>query len=135
MKNLENYVCTLEQAKRLKELGVEQDSLFIYMQSFHEAIYTLVNANNNFLPRPEDYSAFTSQELGEMISTLFPDLRVAQTLKKDREYESDEKEGYLFLKEHCSGMWLECAEIYTSYANTEAQARAEFLIYILEKKK
>jgi hypothetical protein len=130
-KLIENYVCTLEQAKRLKELGVEQNGLFHWVENKSSAFVTTPLSE----PSDKTISAFTSQELGEMISISFPELRVAQTLKKDTEYEDDEKEGYLFLEEHCSGMWLECAEIYTSYENTEAQARAEFLIYLLEQKK
>jgi hypothetical protein len=30
MKEFKNYTCTLEQAKKLKEFGIEQDSLFLW---------------------------------------------------------------------------------------------------------
>jgi hypothetical protein len=161
IEEVKNYVCTFEQAEKLYNLGAkfgkpnlfywrtikylqETDKRRLFMhsplnewtefciESFYEHVPGYFATNKR---EYKTLSAFTSQELGELISSLFPDLRVAQTLKKDKVYESDGKIGYLFLQEHCSGMWLECSEIYTSCAKTEAQARAQFLIHLLEKKR
>lgn len=57
---LSDQVCTLQQAKRLKELGIAQDSLFYHTP-------------NGILPKPfvnftgESYSAYTVAELGAMM--------------------------------------------------------------------
>lgn len=73
---LEQQVCSLELAKRLKELGVKQESLFMY-QIFTEAPtarpylvrsnYTGGRAGNKEM---EALSAFTVAELGEMLPAL-----------------------------------------------------------------
>lgn len=103
MKFIEDYVCTLNQAKALKKLGVEQESFFVYCP------IELPNCNNNIVynlefmpayPNYLSYSAFTSQELGELLKDL--DIR-----------------------EYC----------FCSKLDNEVQARAEFLIYLLENKK
>lgn len=63
----EKQVITLSQAKRLKELGVKQESLF-YWVGIPEKIVDLEKAQKYF-PYSEDitFSAFTVAELGEML--------------------------------------------------------------------
>jgi hypothetical protein len=66
---LESQVVSLELAKKLKELGVEQDSLFYW--------YLSENANYDITENKykNDYSftwsAFTASELGEIIGNSF----------------------------------------------------------------
>src|SRR5574341_2010928 len=72
---LENQVCTLEQAKRLKELGVTQESYFHFGDHLDGVTESWMHEGD------EDvfYAAFTVAELGVMIgrgtnaATLFYD--------------------------------------------------------------
>jgi hypothetical protein len=72
--NLEQQVCSLELAKRLKKLGVKQQSLFWYEQvkiagrNEWKKEWELC-FNNNSSPFSNDHiaSAFTVAELGEML--------------------------------------------------------------------
>ena len=66
---LENQVCSLELAKKLKELGVKQDSLFKWHSKLDEK-GNRVHTEIVYLPikqMEQDYSAFTVAELGEML--------------------------------------------------------------------
>jgi hypothetical protein len=88
---LENQLCSLERAKRLKELGIIQESLFFWYRAPHdngkdeywetdEIVYKPWFVNTSF---PEDecegctfyahgteqYSAYTVAELGRMLPT------------------------------------------------------------------
>ena len=118
---LEQQVCSLESAKRLKELGVRQESIFVW---------EIVGGNANLIPEhyasPHNileikrYSAFTVAELGEMLP----------------------HEMSIPHKAH-DGFWQYDEAIYSlkgdSYSpcfveNTEAAARAKMLIYLLENK-
>lgn len=56
---LESQVCSLELSKRLKELGVKQESLFYWNQG--------IVCDSSFKVIPEACSAFTCGELGELI--------------------------------------------------------------------
>jgi hypothetical protein len=124
MKNLENYVCTLEQSKKLCELGVEQSEALYH---WVEGNYLMRNEERNDMP-PNWYpskrigAAFTNQELGELIN--------------------DE------ISEYNYSIWQECTAnpfcwmkevdcnllVFEKTSKSEAQARAEFLIYLLENK-
>lgn len=75
---LENQVCTLEQAKKLKELGIVQDSLFSWRKGeFYntgEWIFEWYVTNDAYdfeIEPSESYSAFTVAELGMMLGGIF----------------------------------------------------------------
>lgn len=63
---LKSQVCSLEIAKKLKELGVKQESLFFWgydsNSGFSGGLMILQHSSYS-----EQYSAFTSAELGEML--------------------------------------------------------------------
>ena len=61
---LENQVCSLELSKRLKELGVKQDSLWGYLDHGDLNFYPVLNSELIYLKA--EYSAFTVAELGEL---------------------------------------------------------------------
>src|SRR3990167_1449222 len=118
MMKLENQVCSLELAKRLKELGVKQESLFYWSipvwksDDLPEPHIGIVEPGCNY-GDDEIYhhaSAFTVAELGEMIPAL-------SSLEKLHD-------GTFFLSNEFEtpGMnWV---------ADTEAGARCKMLIYL-----
>lgn len=132
---LEKQVVSLELAKRLKELGVKQESLFYwsYYDDGNERnspqIAFVDNCNLSFM---EDLvSAFTVAELGEMLPS---------NLNNTLEFELMENGLWLSCDKSGDGEWIigygedgvNLFEIL--YANTEADARAKMLIYLLENK-
>jgi len=129
MKDIQQYVITIEQAKRLKELGVEQNSLYFWFQDTQHPIAMLIPYNQRFeegFLREYLYSAFTSQELGELISEIHYFPWKQQILRKPT--------GDLHTTFHeiyeINEFIPDDVDIYN-----EAQARAEFLIHLLTKDK
>jgi hypothetical protein len=148
---IENYVCTLEQSKKLGELGFNRGCLFcwaareyndtpsLWMALCASALVTLGNDDTLFYP------AYSSQDIEEAISGLcfswnqsvMPSdqqpcaeevmkifhFSYLNRFKLDEEMSQNEKENpdFIFQK-------------YKLEAKNEVIARAEFLIYLLEKK-
>lgn len=117
---LENQVTSLELSKKLKELGVKQESLFYWVHCEvvspvgDYALETKV-LMDNFIHKEDKIiaSAFTVAELGEMLPH---NSRTGVTM----------------------GLW-ECwldydsqGKGYEQQAETEANARAKMLIYLIE---
>ncbi len=100
---LENQVCSLELAKKLKGLGIKQESLFQW--SWDNEDYRLVYNK----PHLDLFAAFTVAELGEMLSKYDEPLP-----------HIGDEDWYWYKGEEEIG------------AKTEANARAEMLIYLLE---
>lgn len=121
---LKDQVCSLESSKRLKELGVKQESLFWWVDFINNACTTKDGKgfeshrfqclyNDDGIYEMEDkvyleikgkYSAFTVAELGEMLREC-PQLNWC----------------YLYTGD-------------LIFQPTEAEARAKMLIYLLENK-
>lgn len=125
--NLEQQVCSLELAKKLKELGVKQESLFWhvwdgerdYFLYHNEQVQVYEGKRNHILLHDgtikspggqvlDKFSAFTVAELGEMLS---PHLRKSIWLLEIRDSMNQ-----------------------ATYMENEADARANMLIYLLENK-
>ena len=105
---LEDQVCSLELAKRLKELGVKQDSVL-----YHGANGQITG---NLLDlRSPTYSAFTVAELGELIGDRCISFRTVKTWFTGHVYP-------------------EGTRLYTPGQKTEANSRASFLAFIIENK-
>lgn len=103
---LEKQVVSLELAKKLEELGVKQESLFYWRR--HKVKGMVIEYGRNDL---DEYltAAFTVAELGEML----PDR--TRTDKRD------------------GSSWVSCEELVKpEIADTEADARAKMLIYLIE---
>lgn len=116
---IENQVCSLEQAKKLKELRVKQDSAFVwgllnlslwYIPSHRRGKETEVNTA----------SAFTVAELGLMLPCAFDTMRSTEFVWKEGWKPYDNEDNLPFG--------------YETYFNTEAEARASILIYVIENK-
>lgn len=63
---LEKQVCSLELAKKLKELGVKQESLFVWDIKRKNLFYTKNNYPDGNIELLEQCVAFSVAELGEM---------------------------------------------------------------------
>lgn len=121
---LEQQVCSLELAKRLKELGVKQESIFFWERD-REMKFSVVSKEdleldqkrNNFqLPGDLYCSAFTVAELGEMLKGFTE----SKTDKPDERFP-----GF---------MVINVSDMHHEYDANEANCRAKMLIYLLENK-
>lgn len=120
---LEKQVCSLELAKRLKELGVKQESYFVIRTDGYGVWHPKEGDYQYDLQI--SYSAFTVAELGEM-------LPLSVTSSREQNLELDivpwwcvEYDG--ILNEQREGFRNRC---FTD--DTEADARARMLQYLLE---
>lgn len=122
---LEDQVCSLDLAKRLKELGVKQESLFYWKQGNSDLFIGYRTISES---APTIASAFTVAELGEM-------------LPEHIRLDSKDLPQYCFIVPGNMGSGLWTIE-YSDYeegtptftAETEADARAKMLIYLIENK-
>lgn len=111
---LEQQVCTLEQAKKLKELGVEQKVLYQWKVNDVQTVVIdtpMAMWIERYVPPVVNafYAAFTVAELGVMMPPMF------------RTYHERNK-----------GMWYcKYKGHWTEDFKTEAEARAAMLIYLL----
>lgn len=131
---LSKQLCTLEQAKRLKELGVIQESLFYHYRGFSEHLHGIVNKdfydNNN--SKKACYSAFTVAELGVILPhTLrgeFGEL-ILNFLAPNEGNEYNWTAVYLYPEQTM------CSEPEMNYIDgeTESEVRAAMIIHLLEK--
>lgn len=111
---LENQVCTLEQAKKLKALGIEQKATFYYynnelnlLRTYSDHGYLVVNS----------VAAFTVAELGLILPDQFSSWKYQSSDGERWDCAAEENRYYSHLIEYCK---------------TEAEARAAMLIYLLE---
>jgi hypothetical protein len=127
---LENQVTNLELSKKLKKLGVKQDSLFWWCYeymfahkkypdkrcalAYSDELKVTISYKKN-----EHISAFTVAELGEMFPTNIQLPFKRPTMNSEKEW--GEK-------------WFWSGSGGRQPAENEADARAEMLIYLLENK-
>ncbi len=128
---LEQQVCSLDLAKRLKELGVKQGSWFFWNTRHIWLAYRkeiTAPYNNDMV------SAFTVAELGEMFPKEIQDEnRKPFRFAVNRFAHIGWQVGY----ENSSGSWafhLGINDHLFKQDATEADARAKMLIYLLENK-
>lgn len=124
---LEQQVVSLDLAKRLKELGVKQEALYWWSDNTVPATLWNFDALGEEFPNKTDnigeYAAFTVAELGEMLKDVY-------FSKWETVWDSvgDNWRGSLNTGTTNSGQlihhWVD--------ADTEADARAKCLIYLLE---
>ena len=129
---IEQQVCSLELSKKLKELGVKQDGLWVWVEADEltqeEGWFVRLSHSygEKLDPNPNSVSAFTVSELGDML----PRKLNSKTIS----------DWFLKFYQHQDGDWL-CEYIdqppyrnvqIQEYAHTEADARANMLIYLIE---
>ena len=110
----------LELSKKLKKLGVKQDSYFDHIRSYPDKPYSLSGGTWRSDDEFGRISAFTVAELGEMLKGWIYECRCGGnvwtiTAVNPPSVDKDGKPTYQ-----------------THSANTEADARAKMLIYLLE---
>ena len=117
---LEKQVCSLELAKRLKELGVKQESYFSWVEgAIWDATMQSDYETPNIEKRSKWIAAFTVAELGEML----PDQISSWKMGLEWICSYDEL--------HESGVAIPEQRV---FEGTEADARAKMLIYLVENK-
>lgn len=115
---LEDQVVSLDLAKKLKELGVRQESVYAFHDVEKEDA-TLVQIGNNSQKWSNQFvAAFTVAELGGMLPSG------TKSWKKARWY--------------CHLQYIESPPVNkdfarTEVADTEANARAAILVYLIEQ--
>jgi hypothetical protein len=126
--NIENYVCTLEQANKLKNLGVERESIFAWILGTSEfddetCVGKLIlreDIDRATLYMSGYLCAYTSQEVGEEIVKILPHWRQNESGNTFYFYPLPNPEiGEIFKM---------------GWRLPEAQARTEFLIHLLKEK-
>lgn len=132
---LENQVVSLDLAKRLKELGVKQESLFYWVSGDIVALpeWRVAQKREIRLGKGqrtrdvETYSAFTVAELGEMLP--------GNTGTKSEALYFVTQKGLMGRMWYCNAIdMLTNKPRYGYEGNTEADARAKILIYLLKNK-
>ena len=116
---LEAQVVSLELAKKLNELGTKQDCLFVWWKDIDSGQWSI--AEKTILAQPfvtEFYLAFTVAELGEL-------------LPGERGTFRDDQNGKwkIFIHDVITGSVKKVIA-----EKTEANARGQMLIYLLENK-
>jgi hypothetical protein len=128
MMPLEQQVCSRALAQRLEELGVRQESVFWWVE--RKLTYTGGLASQAQLKG--GISAFTGAELGEMLPD---DINVPSKNGKPRSHNHWLRFGRYRVSVHrfwCAYPGGNARTNLEERANTEADARAKMLIYLLE---
>lgn len=131
---LQNQVCSLKLAKKLKKLGVKQESLFWWNRTTKRLYPSkIVWAGSAWI------SAFTVAELGEMLPAIITKTMSTPFSRTDRIYwlgisrewnTSKGKDWTIhYTTQESKGHTLEVL-----YDKSEANLRAKMLIYLLENK-
>lgn len=124
---LEQQVCSLESAKRLKGLGFRQESLYFWIHIM-ESKTVMESKTDVWSLLPHDWrhvkesgiSAYTVAELGEMLPISVKDL-FHLTIKRSS------KEWMLWYTSYAE-------HLHSAIETTEAECRAKMLIYLVEHK-
>ena len=127
---LENQVCSLEHAKRLKELGVKQESYFKWRSDGAEVIPAHELREDYWAEFP---SALTVAELGELLPEKFTGEHAGWHLDIHKETMTDGLCYWLVdytEQQPCGSVMSYFDEIFAD--TTEADARAKMLIYLIE---
>jgi hypothetical protein len=119
---LEQQVCSLDLAKRLKELGVKQEGYFVWAKpaelsqpGYTDDYHLIISSTYDYI---DSVSAFTVAELGEMLPAFIGDWVLDQIRMTTMEF------GLVYRDNH--------KYLYNVSADTEADARAKMLIYLTE---
>jgi hypothetical protein len=125
--NLEQQVCSLYLAKRLKELGLKQESWFVWASDV-EVTDSFIVLERRRCWLPNECAAFTVAELGEMLPEFFkrePEGYLDLAIRKDRRLANA---WWNVSYKNIDGHPVQYSDM------SEANARAKMLIYLLENR-
>ena len=147
---IEEQICSVEQANKLKEFGIIQSSCFYYVNNWRnprgepiaDGQHVIMSCEKHMTSRKgtllgtgvEFVSAYTAMELGKLLPSILPspDLEYGMVLrqlfpdgKEQEDYVTDYVEVFSDLDYGAS--------IYECSGRTEAISRANLLIELLEK--
>jgi len=130
---LENQVCTLDQSKRLKELGVIQESFLYHIPGVF--IPATLSAKQKIIFN-QHWSAFTVAELGIMLpKRLKASWKHGDTTGLGGEWQSSCNCSIEYRFDVKKNAFIACYPLVASYSHPkEATARAGLLIELLERK-
>jgi len=127
---IEEQVASLELSKKLKSLGIKQESLWYWTEYFQDVQKTFtkdVFLIDDCIPfGSKGFSAFTVAELGEMLPGNFNG-RVLTIGKGNKFWD-------IFYENNSMGCVITGFAPLDQTAETEANARAKMLVYLLENK-
>lgn len=134
---IEDQVTLLESSKRLKKLGVPQNSLFYWVETYNPECAQ--RSWSLFYDKDDDdrvnphVSAFTCAELGEMLPKeviIGNDIYEFYEICNFKFGTKDTSWGFSYRKTLYFGRWMDW--LYSTCEKNEAEARAKMLIYLLE---
>lgn len=145
--DVEKQVCSLELSKKLKELNINQESIFYY-EVFTENSYKIHFASHSFKVFEGDniYSAFTVAELGNIIPNYvltkdaepFNGFRIF--IEKFLSVEDNHTKNNWVINYYCDSVEIQGEQAFVSkkltsniYDPNLADAMAKMLIYLIEK--
>lgn len=122
---LENQVVSLELSKKLKELGVRQESLFFRVKTLAADGWFYRMWNEKMLAEVESVSAFTVAELGEMLPF--------ELGSRFLSIHEDVRGGWdIYYEKNSLGAIVSILQMEVIWGDTLADALAKMLIYLLE---
>lgn len=130
---IENQVCSLKLARRLKELGVKQESVWIWGIGGDkcERKWTLLLDDDESWSAKEIVCAFSVAELGKMLPDRIDNVNSFKIDFCCNPATKTEKKEWIVCYLPISAMVSSLAFI---KAKTEANARAKMLVYLIENK-
>ena len=127
---LEDQVCSLELAVKLKELGVKQESLFCYqpIENEKDSVWPRQFNLTEFAHPSEDerVAAFTVAELGEMFPAILDNEYYFTSVKLD--------DLHHWGADYRNWKTNDLFCLWDTEAETEANARAKMIIHLIENK-
>jgi hypothetical protein len=137
---IDNHVTSLETSKRLKELGVPQESVFGWRMKHSEPDRWIIwtSGTTETFVGDESASAFLASELGEMLPLEFwrkgRRFEFATNVGRSNDHSCNKTWGCGYYHEGRTPYGLDETDLETqAEADTEADARAKLLIYLIEQ--
>jgi hypothetical protein len=128
---LENQVCSLKLSIKLKELGVKQESIFVW-EYHNDKCYSVKYRPNSIVPDKFNnfkiYSAFMIAELGKMIPSKIIVNNITYYYATGKTHPNDP-----YHRMHEISFSNEEETFCLVRDNNEADTRAEMLIHLIER--
>ena len=131
--NLNQQVTSLDISKRLKELGVKQEGIFYWERPVDGRTGWHLGFDAKGREHTNTYKSFTVAELGEMLPEQV-NIPFANGRKRAHDHSMYTRK----CRNFSQGLWAVTyshyrhKEVYTQFADTEADARGKMLIYLME---